>query len=113
MARYSPADDPEGLAERPTDAAVRKANLRRALKLFSPYRARLSAVAALIFVSAGVGVVSPFLLRQILDEALPNRDARQLTWLVLGMIGVAILTGVVGVYQTLLSNQVGQRVMHD
>jgi ATP-binding cassette subfamily B protein len=113
MARYSPADDPEGLAERPTDPAVRKANLRRALKLFSPYRARLSAVAALIFVSAGVGVVSPFLLRQILDDALPNRDARQLTWLVLGMIGVAILTGVVGVYQTLLSNQVGQRVMHD
>src|SRR5687767_16021730 len=29
------------------------------------------------------------------------------------MIGIAIGTGVIGVWQTLLSNQVGQSVMHD
>ncbi len=29
------------------------------------------------------------------------------------MIAIAIVTGVLGVFQTLLSNQVGQRVMHD
>ena len=29
------------------------------------------------------------------------------------MIAIAIITGALGVYQTLLSNQVGQRVMHD
>ena len=29
------------------------------------------------------------------------------------MIAIAIVTGVLGVWQTLLSNQVGQRVMHD
>jgi ATP-binding cassette subfamily B protein len=113
VARYSPSDDPEQLAQRPADPAVRKANLRRAIRLFRPYRARLAAVGGLILVSAAVGVVAPFLLREILDDALPNRDSRQLTWLVLGMIGAAIVTGVVGVYQTLLSNQVGQRVMHD
>ena len=112
MARYSPSDDADGLAQRPADPAVRRANVQRALRLFVPYKARLSAVAALIFVSAGAGVVSPFLLRDILDDALPNRDSTQLTLLVLGMIGIAVLTGVVGVYQTLLSNQVGQRVMH-
>ena len=113
MARYSRPDDPEQLAQRPADPAVRKANLRRAIRLFRPYRARLSAVGALILLSAAVGVISPFLLREILDDALPNRDSAALTWLVLGMIGAAVITGVVGVYQTLLSNQVGQRVMHD
>jgi len=113
VARYSAFVNDDQPAERPADPAVRKANLRRALRLFGPYRARLGAVAALIFVSAAVGVVSPFLLREILDDALPNRDSAELTWLVLGMIGAAVLTGVVGVYQTLLSNQVGQRVMHD
>ena len=36
-----------------------------------------------------------------------------LTALVAGMIAIPIVTGAIGVFQTLLSNQVGQRVMHD
>ena len=36
-----------------------------------------------------------------------------LSALVAGMIGIAVVTGVLGVWQTLLSNQVGQSVMHD
>jgi ATP-binding cassette subfamily B protein len=100
-------------AERPVDPHVRRANVRRVLGLFRPYRLRLSGVLALIFVSAGLGIVSPFLLRGILDTALPERDNALLTALVGGMIAIAIATGVLGVWQTLLSNQVGQRVMHD
>ncbi len=99
--------------DRPSDPAVRRANLRRVGALFKPYRARLAAVLSLIFVSAGVGIVSPFLLREVLDNALPERDNALLAALVGGMIAIAILTGTIGVWQTLLSNQVGQRVMHD
>jgi ATP-binding cassette subfamily B protein len=103
---------PEALV-RPEDREVRRRNLRRALRLFSPYRGRLTAVLALIMVSAGVGMVSPFLLRDVLDEAIPKRDVTLLNLLVLGMIGIAVVSGVIGVAQTLLSNVVGQRVMHD
>ena len=99
--------------ERPADPAVRQANLRRVLGLFRPYGMRLGAVLSLIVLSAGLGIISPFLLRAILDTALPERDSALLTALVGGMIGIAIVTGILGVYQTLLSNQVGQRVMHD
>ena len=87
--------------------------LSRVARLFRPYRLRLSAVLALIFVSAGLGMVSPFLLREILDSAIPQRDTSLLAWLVAGMVAIAIATGVIGVGQTLLSNLVGQRVMHD
>jgi ATP-binding cassette, subfamily B, bacterial len=104
--------DPE-VPERPEDPEVRRANLRRVTRLFRPYRPRLAAVMALILVSAGLGVVSPFLLRAVLDDALPERDATLLNLLVGGMIAIAIVTGVLGVVQTLISNQVGQRVMHD
>ena len=45
--------------------------------------------------------------------ALPDGDLRLLNVLVAGMIGIAVVTGALGVVQTLLSNQVGQRVMHD
>ncbi|MCW3046196.1 MAG: transporter ATP-binding protein [Solirubrobacterales bacterium] len=99
------------MEERPTPLPER--DLRRIARLFRPYRGRLTAVLGLIGLSAGLGMASPFLLREILDVAIPRRDTTLLTWLVLGMIGISIATGVLGVAQTWLSNVVGQRVMHD
>ena len=104
---------PDKPPERPADPAVRRANLRRVFGLFKAYRWRLSVVLALIGFSALLSIVSPFLVRDIFDEALPENDNRLLTILVLGLIGIAIFTGILGVFQTWLSNQVGQRVMHD
>ena len=94
----------------PEAAAVDR---RRLLALFRPYRRRLGAVLFLILVSATLGMVSPFLLRAVLDEAIPDSDTQLLAALVAGMIAIAVATGVLGVAQTLLSNTVGQRVMHD
>ena len=99
--------------ERPSDPAVRRANFRRIVRLFGSYRARLVAVSGLILVSASLGVVSPFLLREVLDVAIPEEDVGLLTVLVAGMVAIPIVTGALGVWQTLLSNQVGQSVMHD
>ena len=96
----------EPTIERPRD-------LRRIARLFRPYRVRLSAVLGLIVVSAALGMASPFLLREVLDKAIPRGDTTLLTWLVVGMIGVSVATGVLGVGQTWLSNVVGQRIMHD
>jgi ATP-binding cassette subfamily B protein len=98
--------------ERPADPAVRKANLRRIARLFRGYRGRLSAVLVLILVSAGLGVVPAFLLRGVL-QAINSHDTTKLSYSAGGMIAIAVATGVLGVWQTLLSNQVGQRVMHD
>jgi ATP-binding cassette subfamily B protein len=86
---------------------------RRVVALFRPHRARLFAVLGLIVVSAGLGMVSPFLLREILDVAIPQKDRELLAWLVGGMVAISVATGVLGVGQTWLSNVVGQRVMHD
>jgi ATP-binding cassette, subfamily B, bacterial len=99
--------------ERPADAAVRRANLRRIVRLFRPYWLRLTTVLTLILFSAALGIVSPFLIRDIFDEALPERDTTLLNLLVGGLIAIAVMTGVLGVLQTWLSNVVGQRVMHD
>src|SRR5439155_22010070 len=99
--------------ERPEDPAVRRANLRRVAHLFRPYRGRLAAVLALIVFSAGLGVIPAFLLKEILNTAIPTGDTTLLAYLAGGMILIAIASGVIGVAQTLLSNTVGQRVMHD
>jgi ATP-binding cassette, subfamily B, bacterial len=92
---------------------VRSSDTARIARLFRPYRMRLGTVLGLIAASAGLSMISPFLLRAVLDHAIPERNPSLLTWLVLGMIGISIATGILGVAQTWLSNLVGQRVMHD
>ena len=92
---------------------MRSSETARIARLFRPYRLRLTTVLALIGISAGLSIISPFLLREVLDKAIPERDSALLTWLVAGMILISIATGALGVVQTWMSNLVGQRVMHD
>src|ERR1700730_10938160 len=116
MHTFAPAGDgrrtPPGEL-RPEDIPAAPVSLRRVGRLFLPYRLRLGGLLGLIFLSAGLGVINPFLIRGVLDEAYPHRDTTLLTALVAGMIALSVLTSVIGVAQTWISNQVGQRVMHD
>jgi ATP-binding cassette subfamily B protein len=86
---------------------------RRVARLFAPYRGRLGALLGLIVFSSALNVVNPFLLRGIIDNAFPNRNMTLLALLAGGMIAIAVISGVIGVAQTWISNLVGQRVMHD
>lgn len=101
--------------DRPLDPArpEQPAEVRRILRLFKPYRGRLALVGLLVGASSLVSVASPFLLREILDTAIPERRTGLLSLLALGMILTAVMTSVFGVLQTLMSTTVGQRVMHD
>jgi ATP-binding cassette subfamily B protein len=99
----------------PATPAPRRAQRdgRRILALFRPYRARLTLVLGLIVLSAGLSMVSPFLLREVLDVAIPEQRTGLLSALAGGMIAIAVITGALSVAQTYLSNVVGQQVMHD
>ncbi|MEU3353856.1 ABC transporter ATP-binding protein [Streptomyces sp. NPDC037389] len=91
----------------------RPAQVRRILRLFHPYRGRLALVALLVAASSLVTVASPFMLRAVLDVAIPQGRMGLLSLLALGMIAAAVVNSVFGVLQTLISTTVGQRVMHD
>jgi ATP-binding cassette subfamily B protein len=84
----------------------------RVAALFRPYRWQLAVVVALIVASSTVALATPFLIRLVIDEALPRQDVRLLVLAVAGMVGVTVVTAVLGVVQTWLSTTVGQRVMH-
>ena len=87
-------------------------SLRRIGGLFTPYRWQLAVVTAIIAASSVVGLASPFLLRAVIDTALPARNVRLLALLVAGMVAVAAVTSGLGVIQTWISTKVGQHVMH-
>ena len=90
---------------------------RRIVSAFAPYWFKVSVVGALIFVTAGLGVVNPVLIRVVFDSALfppsgaPDLD---LLWLLVAvMAAITVATGGLGIVQTYLTNEVGQRVMRD
>ncbi len=93
-------------------AQAREVSLRRIGRLFTPHRRPLVVVVAIIVASSVVAMASPFLLRAVIDTALPERDVALLAWLTGGMVAVAAVTAALGVVQTWLSTKVGQQVMH-
>ncbi|MXY46536.1 MAG: ABC transporter ATP-binding protein [Chloroflexi bacterium] len=90
---------------------------RRILGAFKPYWFKVSVVGALILITAGLGVVNPILIRVVFDSALfPTSGVPDLNllWVIVGvMAGITVATGALGIVQTYLTNEVGQRVMRD
>ena len=85
--------------------------VRRIVGFFRPYRARIAQVVVAILVTVSLGVINPILLKLIIDNLLGPQDLG-LLWLQAGlMIGLPIVTAVIGVCQSYLSNVVGQAVM--
>ena len=88
-------------------------SLPRIARLLAPFKGRLAVVVGLIVASSAIGLAQPFLVKRMIDDALPQQDVALLLWLVGAMVGVAAATAMIGVVQTWLSTAVGQRVMHD
>jgi ATP-binding cassette subfamily B protein len=91
---------------------AREVSLARIGSLFRPHLRPLAVVVAIIVASSAVAMASPFLLRAVIDVALPQRDVPLLVWLTAGMVGVAAVTAALGVLQTWISTRIGQDVMH-
>jgi ATP-binding cassette subfamily B protein len=85
---------------------------RRIVRLFRPHRGSLALAVAIIVVASGVEMAAPFLLRAIIDTALPQRRLKLLYELSAGLVTVAALTAGLGVVQNWLSTTVGLRIMH-
>ena len=94
-------------------AADRDIPYRRIASLFAPYRMPVLALLVVAALQAAASVASPFLLRGIVDHALPERSASLVSWLAGGMLVASLAAAVLGVLTTYLSNRIGQAVMHD
>jgi ATP-binding cassette subfamily B protein len=102
--RLDPADRAQ-LAESPVP-------IRRVLALFRPHTRSVAVVTAAIVLVSAISMAQPFLLRAVIDDALPHQDVRLLLLAVGGMLAVTVVTQLLGVVQTWITTAVGQRVMH-
>ena len=111
MNHYRGGGEPQP-PQRPRTASAR-AIVPRALRYLGPYSLPFSFVLLCVVVASSLGVAPPLLIRHIIDQALPGKDVGLLTWLVLGMVGLAVAGGLIGVLQSYLNNTVSQRIMLD
>jgi ATP-binding cassette subfamily B protein len=86
---------------------------RRIARLFAPYRLRLGLVFLLIVAASLIALVPPFLLREILDVAIPRGRTTLLTMLAASMLGLAATSNAIGVLQSYMSLTIGQDVLND
>ncbi|GAA1601784.1 ABC transporter ATP-binding protein [Leucobacter chromiireducens subsp. chromiireducens] len=99
--------------------APKVANLgRRIAELFQPYRGPLAVIIALVIVSAALAILPPLITQRVFDDGLfpvdgsgPNMPV--LTWLVIAMIVVFVISSGLGIIQTYFTARVGNRVMGD
>lgn len=99
--------DPRDLAQ----LAESPVSGERVLGLFGPHRGPLALVIVAVVAASVVGLAQPFLLRSVIDDALPHGNTGLLIAAVAAMVLVAVLTGVLSVMQTWLATTMGQKVM--
>jgi ATP-binding cassette subfamily B protein len=87
--------------------------VRRVAQFFLPYRLRVTLTILAIIVVAVIGLANPYLLKLIIDDAIPAKDMSRLLLYVGLMIALPIVTGLIGVGQTYLNTVIGQNVMQD
>jgi ATP-binding cassette subfamily B protein len=87
--------------------------LQRVWAFARPYRFQVASLLLTILAISGISLVSPLLYRDLIDNAIPNRDFSRLNWLALGMIGIPLINGLIGVWQRRLNAFVGEGVIFD
>ncbi|WP_425843146.1 ABC transporter ATP-binding protein [Agrococcus sp. TSP3-2-1] len=105
-------------AQRAANAdAPRVPNLgRRILALFEPHRAQIVLTIVLVLVVATIAVFPPLLTQRVFDEALFPLDGSgpdlRLLWILVGiMVALWVSSSLLGIWQTLITSKVGNRVM--
>ena len=97
----------------PVPKERRGQTIRRILVFFTPYRGQIAVVLAAILLTSFIGLINPYLLKLLIDVAIPQRNLFLLNVFVLMMIALPIVSGLIGVGQSYLNNLIGQRVMQD
>lgn len=93
--------------------SVSLALLKRVSAYARPYARPIALMLATIMTVNLLALIPPLLYRDLIDHALPDRDFQRLNLLALGMIGIPLLSGLVGVYQRYLSARIGEGIIFD
>src|SRR5918995_186802 len=89
------------------------ATLRRVWAFARPYRGKIAAFLAVILLAALLALVPPFVVRAILDDAIPSGDKVMITWLAAAAVGAAVGDAALQIAQRWYSARIGEGLIFD
>src|SRR6266536_3429697 len=87
--------------------------LHRVLTYARPYRWKMSVMLVIIVITSGLSLVTPLIMRDLIDRTLPNRDLNRLGLLMLGLLLIPIASAALSLWQRQLNAGVGEGVIYD
>jgi ATP-binding cassette subfamily B protein len=96
-----------------TEQRLARNTVRRVVAFARPHRRLIGVFLILVVLDASMVVVPPLLVRRIIDQGILGHDAALITWLALGMAGVALLNASLALGQGYLSSRIGEGLIYD
>jgi ATP-binding cassette subfamily B protein len=87
--------------------------VKRVLIYAKPYRWQIFGSLFSILIYTGVALLSPLILRNLIDYAIPEKDVNRLILLAVGLLLLPIFSGVFQVITRRMTSQVGEGVIFD
>src|SRR5512142_1750201 len=87
--------------------------ITRVLKYARPYRWFLLTMLTITIAITGLSLLTPLILRDLIDRTLPARDLQRLIFLAVALLLIPVVSGGLGVIQRRLSAFVGEGVIFD
>jgi ATP-binding cassette subfamily B protein len=87
--------------------------LKRVMGYSAPYRWHITGMLIMILFTTGLALLTPLILRDLIDRTIPNSDINRLIGLALGLLFIPIVSGVINVFQRRLNSYVGEGVIFD
>jgi ATP-binding cassette, subfamily B, bacterial len=95
------------------DQKLTRRTLRRVFGFARPHARLLLAFMALVVVDAALVVVTPLLVKRLLDDGILKHDGGVVTTIALVMAGVALFDAALGVGSGYLSSRIGENLIFD
>jgi ATP-binding cassette subfamily B protein len=87
--------------------------LRRVMNYARPYRWLILRMLVLTLITTGFSLLTPLILRDLIDWTLPQRDVSRLSVLIVGLLAIPLLTSALNLWQRQLNARVGEGVVYD
>ena len=104
------------MAEEPTRETLKKITwplLKRVLGYARPYIGKSILLLVVILAGTGLGLISPLILRELIDHAIPQGDLVRLNLLAVALLAIPAANSVLTIGESILTSQVGSGVIYD
>src|SRR5271157_3606812 len=92
---------------------VTRGLLKRVWKYARPYRWWILGMLVITLATAGLGLLTPLILRDLIDRTLPAGDLHRLSLLLVALVTIPILTSGLNVLLRQINARVGEGVVYD